>query len=305
MTWLYKALIQKFISFLPYSHRINYLLQRYLTVGKELHHSFVIDKLNHAQKHIKSFAEFGNTSLEKAKILEIGTGWYPIVPIVFYLSGSNNIETTDIRKLYCKKSIDQALRSIIKLFNENSIRELIPKYQEDRIETLKLALNQKRIHSKFDLLKIKSTIYKSSDYAISSKSKDFIVSNNTIQYIKKTDMIPLFSELARIGESGSVLSLAIDFTDEFSHFDRSISNFNFLKFSERKWKRITWRSYSVNRLRYTDIKKHIVNHFHLRSEEIINGKTQELEEVSIHKQFSQYNTEELLVKHVHIVAENY
>ena len=37
-------------------------------------------------------------SIEGRTILEIGTGWQPIIPIIFYLKGCKNIVLTDIHR---------------------------------------------------------------------------------------------------------------------------------------------------------------------------------------------------------------
>ncbi len=86
--WILKAIVQKTISFLPFKHQINFLFQKYVTKGVYLSDEYFEDRLIHAANHLKGSKKLsGNTVPDKT--LELGTGWYPVVPIVFYLCGSN------------------------------------------------------------------------------------------------------------------------------------------------------------------------------------------------------------------------
>ena len=82
-TWKIKAVVQKVISFLPASHKINYLFQKYITKGVILSDEYFYDRLGHAAFHAKAFIQ--NKSKTPNSTLELGTGWYPVVPISMYL----------------------------------------------------------------------------------------------------------------------------------------------------------------------------------------------------------------------------
>jgi len=249
-----------------------------------------------------SFNEHADISIGNAEMLEIGTGWYPIVPIAFILSGVNIIETTDIKRLYNIDSINKTLQAIIKLHDNNKLRNILPNYQEDRIAILRSALKENKLSGKLRLLQMKSTICKCSNLTIKSNSKDFIVSNHTLQFIKQKELALFFSELTRIGRTNSIISLLIDLTDEFSYFDSTISQFNFLKFSDLKWKMISSPSYSPNRLRYTDYKNYFPANLRIIKEEIVRANENELINQKIHKSFSHYNIADLLVKEMRFIA---
>lgn len=304
MNWTIKAITQKVISILPFSNQINFLFQRYLTVGKDLPASFLVDRINHANTHLESFMKLSPIPIEQVSILEIGTGWYPIVPIVCFLSGSNDIVTADIRKLYSRQSVNQTIRAFLTLYYNNSLVELIPTIQLNRVAVLELALKEKNVSKKLKLLQISTTLCKHNNYTIGSGSKDLIISNNTFQCVKKDQLNKLLSEVCRMGKPNSVMCVAIDLTDEFSHFDRSISNYNFLKFSETQWRLISNRLNSPNRLRYSDYQKRISLHFRIVNENLIQGEAQELECIQVHKMFSGYPISDLLVKHVYFVCLN-
>ena len=110
--WILKAVIQKTISFLPYKHQINHLFQKYITKGVVLSDDYFEDKLIHFQKHQKYCkAYLGERA--PTQVLEIGTGWYPIIPLCFFLTGSEQIHTIDITRLMTKEKLLTSLQKFV------------------------------------------------------------------------------------------------------------------------------------------------------------------------------------------------
>ena len=85
--WHQKAIVQKTISYLPFSHQINFLFQKYVTKGVTLTDAYFADRLTHAAEHIAAFEKHApGKTLESA--LELGTGWFPVVPVSLFLRGA-------------------------------------------------------------------------------------------------------------------------------------------------------------------------------------------------------------------------
>ncbi len=301
MKWILKAVVQKIISFLPGTYRVNLLFQRHITVGRELPEAFVKDKVRHAQWHIGNQITYGTVLFETAGILEIGTGWYPVVPVVFFLAGATDIVTTDIRKLYTRSSVNSTLRAVIRLCEHKALPEGLPPFPASRINVLKEALKLKSVPAKFKMLHITSTICKSTKYTIASQSRDLIVSNNTLQFIRKEELSDFFVELGRIARAGSILSMAVDLTDEFSHSDTSIGPYHFLKFSDFEWRLITSRLNSPNRLRWSDYRNLVPGNFKIIREELDEDQQHEADKIPIHPQFKRYSKSDLLIRHARFV----
>src|SRR5690606_17664077 len=107
--WKQKAIVQKVISYLPFSHNINYLFQKYVTKGVNLSDEYFYDRLGHARDHLLGFQKYSN-SKAPSSCLEIGTGWYPIVPIGFFLAGADTIYSVDISFLTSKERLQTTLQ---------------------------------------------------------------------------------------------------------------------------------------------------------------------------------------------------
>lgn len=80
--WLIKALVQKSISYLPNSQGINYFFQKHVTGGVHLTDEHFRLKLDHARDHHQYLLAYGKNNPDQT-ILELGTGWYPVVPLLF------------------------------------------------------------------------------------------------------------------------------------------------------------------------------------------------------------------------------
>lgn len=301
MNWIFKAFVQKTISFFPLSHRLNYLLQRCFTVGRELPESIVLDRLAHAKNHLQSFEIQRNLSIDEADIWEIGTGWYPIVPIACYLAGAQSIVTTDVRKLYTNASVNQTIRALLRLHDEDRLSDMIPNIQSSRVDILRTILGENTIDKKFKHMNISVIVDDSNAYQIPSASKNLIISNNTLQFFHVDHLPLLFSEFRRIAKPGAVFSIAIDLTDEFAHADSTISQFNFLKFSKWQWQMITCHLNATNRLRFSDYRR-FFQAFDQVNEKSTFSQPSDLANFYIHPSFSHYSQSDLLTKHVHFTA---
>ena len=110
--WKHKAIVQKIICYLPLSHKINYIFQKYVTKGVNLSDDYFYDRLGHARDHIKSFQKYSNKKVPQSS-LEIGTGWYPIVPISFFLVGADKIYSVDISFLTSKERLQTTLQKFV------------------------------------------------------------------------------------------------------------------------------------------------------------------------------------------------
>ncbi len=299
MNWILKAAIQKTLSLLPCSFQINYLIQRHITVGKILPLHFVEDRLRHAQKHTTAWKQFGCLRLEETAVMETGTGWYPIVPVAMFLLGFQSIATIDIRKLCNAASVQQTLLAIFGLHQQNRLAYFLPEYNPERINILKKALKEKNSEDMLRLLSIQQIVSEVIDIPITSGGRDLLISNNTLQFIPTESLPGYFAEIQRIARKGAVFSMAVDFTDEYSHADPAIGPFHFLRYSDRFWELISSPLYAPNRLRYSDFRRFFSQGMEILSEEVRHSKPETLDKIKIDSRFSGYDRTDLMISHAH------
>ncbi|MCX6352214.1 MAG: class I SAM-dependent methyltransferase [Bacteroidetes bacterium] len=302
--WILKAILQKAISFLPYKHQINFFFQKYITKGVNLGDDYFYDRLGHAQKHIESFYKYSK-SQSLHTTLELGTGWYPVVPISFFLSGATQVYSLDIVLLTDKEKTLTAIRKILEAAEKGKLKAYI-NYDEGRLQLLKDILAQEKALSFQEILKKINLEYLVQDarkISLPAHSISLINSNNTFEHIYPFLLVDILKEFKRILAHTGVMSHFIDMSDHFAHLDKTISIYNFLKFTEAEWQWIDNTVQPLNRLRisqYRDIYKEVNIPV---SEEISRpGKPEELATIKLAPPFDAMKKEDVAVSHSYFVS---
>jgi hypothetical protein len=81
---------------------------------------------------------------------------------------------------------------------------------------------------------------------------DFVTSTSTLEHIPEEELLPLLAECRRLLRADGAVSSRIDLSDHFSHFDDSVSPYNFLRYSDRRWSLVNSGLLYQNRLRRSD-----------------------------------------------------
>ena len=293
--WVLKAVVQKTISYLPGGQSINYLFQKYVTKGIYLTDEYFFDRLSHAKTHIESYITLAGTK-PLNNTLEIGTGWYPIVPISLFLSGANNINTIDISELLTKKSFATAIERFLEAEKKGELAKYI-EVMPERLAVLK-KLREDYDTTPFEqilaTLKIKYLLKDARHTGLPDKSFDLISSNNTFEHIYADILEGILIEFKRITRSGGVMSHAIDMSDHFAHFDKRINVFNFLQFSDAQWNMIDNSIQPQNRLRVSDFRALYKKlNIPVTTEKVIVGNLNELNAIKLDDKYSELDISDI------------
>lgn len=81
---------------------------------------------------------------------------------------------------------------------------------------------------------------------------DLCVSTNTLEHIPVDVIESILLELRRVVKESGLVSLIVDYSDHYSHTDRSIAPLNFLKYSDSEWAKYNHDCHFQNRLRHYD-----------------------------------------------------
>ena len=302
--WIAKALIQKGISYLPMREKINFLFQKYVTKGVHLSDEHFENKLTHARDHIAYLAKYGKAS--NNKILELGTGWYPIIPIFMYLMDVGEVVSIDIQNWMNKERQLITLQKIKTWRNSGKLARFFEHINESKWQSLEKILNNS---GKYDQSAINRTIglntllCDAQNLPFSSNSFDFICSNNTFEHVDKEVLKGILREFKRVLKKDGLMSHFIDLSDHFAHFDHSISIYNFLKFSQKQWSLIDNSIQPQNRMRFEDYR----NMYHelqipISEENIRKGDLAALSTVNVHPEFAHHPPEALAISHGYMVS---
>jgi cyclopropane fatty-acyl-phospholipid synthase-like methyltransferase len=304
--WILKAMVQKTISYLPYPQRINYFFQKHVTKGVELSDEYFEQKLQHAKDHCHYLNKFLDAN-PNTQILELGTGWYPIIPLYFYLSDSGNVISIDIQKWMKREHQLRTINKFIVWNNRGILQDYFEKINPAKWKEMVQIYNSVSDYSLEDISRtigLQYYIQDARDLQFDSNSIDFICSNNTLEHIRVDHLKPILNEFKRVLSPNGVMSHFIDMSDHFAHFDHSITIYNFLKYSKKHWRLIDNNIQHLNRLRfvdYTSLYKELG--IPIIEEDIRPGNIEELRSIKIHKEFSEYSESELAVSHCYLISK--
>lgn len=301
--WILKAIVQKIISVLPYRHGINHLFQQYVTRGVRLSDAYLEDKLIHFHKHRGFYLECGKT-LSGTEVLELGTGWYPVIPLCFFLCGAEKITTVDISPLLTAEKLRITLKQLSLAASEGRLQKF---FNPDplRLKTV-LSVSENtdwNLKDMLDAFQIRYLVTDARKLPLDSESLDLIVSNNTFEHIYPAILAEILIEFKRLLRPGGMMSHFIDMSDHFAHLDTDITIYNFLRFSEKKWGWIDNRIQPQNRWRISHYRRLYAElGIPVSKEENRPGDLALLRSVPIHKDFKELPEGEVAVSHSYMVS---
>ncbi|NND94383.1 MAG: class I SAM-dependent methyltransferase, partial [Flavobacteriales bacterium] len=252
--WHLKAIVQKCISVFPNPERVNNVFQRHVTQGIELDDDHFGYKIEHARDHISYVRRYLNTEQE-LEILELGTGWYPIIPISMYLSKVGKVTSIDIQSWLTKESFITALRKFKEWRELDKLSLFLTEIDDSRWSQL-MSIEAEPGHFSLEeineIIGLQTLLLDARDTDLPEDSFDFICSNNTFEHVYPEVLKGILTEFKRLLRPEGLMSHFIDLSDHFAHFDESISIYNFLKYSKKRWRIIDNSIQPQNRLRWKE-----------------------------------------------------
>ncbi len=301
--WILKAITQKVISYLPGSQRINYFFQKYVTKGVYLSEEYFEDRLIHAKSHQDGYKQWIGP-LKGITTLELGTGWYPVVPISHFLGGADHVLTVDISPLLSKEHLLTTIDRFLERLNQlDNYIEIVPA-RLDQLKKLRSTGDSLTLAELLTELKMRYLIADARSLDLQDQSVDLIHSNNTFEHVYPDILHAILLEFKRVGRLGGLMSHFVDMSDHFAHFDTSINIYHFLRFSERAWQRIDNSVQPQNRLRYSEfLEMYKTLDLPITDTFYRPGNIEEVKATPLAEKFSNYALEDLAISHCHLYSK--
>lgn len=253
MHWKLKAKIQNAVSLLPSSasYAAYYWIQRNFGGLKRAN---PISRLTAAIETWKRIQRQGYTPSGKV-FLEVGTGRVPIVPLAYWLMGAEKTITIDLNPYLKAELISECLQYTFE--NEEEILSLFGSLLDKRRFDEVLAFSRDSHFSASAFLDLCRVDYvapgDAADTCLPDRSIDFHTSYTVFEHIPLEVLRQILEEGNRIIKNDGLFIHRIDYSDHFSHSDKSISAINFLQYADLEWKRYADNRYMyMNRLRHDD-----------------------------------------------------
>jgi len=250
--WETKAKIQRFCATLPVGgDSIYYSLQRFAGGLRQSPHP---EPWLRAAVEIAGDLQTAGTILERAKLVEVGTGRGLEMPAGFHLMGAGRIDTYDLHTLLADWRIEGLLRHLAE--DAEKIAGLLgpqavggPDAVRERIGRLtagnpgvREAMRRLDVHYHAPA--------DAANTGLPAGSVDGHVSFTVFEHIPESILVDILREAGRILTPGGVAVHHVDLSDHYAHDDAAITAVNFLRYTQPEWGQLAGNRFAYhNRLR--------------------------------------------------------
>ena len=302
MDWKIKGYIQKVLGGIPGGEHLNDRLQ--MVGGLRNFAGNISAKVSDWKQTCEYLSEV-RFAIPGATIVEIGTGWYPVLPICFSFAGAQRINTYDIHRHINAKLTARALTCLephldaIAVFCNSGPAAVREKHRQ--------LLHASGID---EILSLAGIEYFAPGDArqtgLPSNSVDLVYSNSVFEHVPKQAILEILQESQRILKPGGLALHNIGCNDHYAFFDPSISFVNFLRFSEAEWRPWNNSLQYQNRLRapqFLDMAteaglKVIYKRTHVRP-----GSREALAQFAVAPEFRQFSPEDLATTTLDFISQ--
>ena len=305
-SWLTKAVLQNVIGRLPKSYLWNGLFQKYVTKAYYPSRSTFLAKIKCCRQHLDCYLKFSPSPRSEFKALEIGTGPWPIVPVGLYLRGASDVWTFDLVPLVRQDVLRRTIELFCESKREGVLEQNLGTIKAERVRHLEELLTQVENVAPVQLLSrlnIHMCIGDARSSSLPDKSVDLIFSTVVLELIGPEILRGMFGEFCRVASPDAVMSHYVGLADQYASFDKSITPFNFLKYTDRQWRVFNNPIIPQNRLRLADYREIFrQSRWGIVEERNTSGSMDDLGKIRLAPAFSRYSTEDLLVLFSWLVA---
>lgn len=233
---------------------------------------------------VKRILEQVNYNVESKNILEIGSGWVPVLPYLLILEGkANSVATYDVNEYY----------------NSKEINELNSHFSE------KFELKLEK-HKKYTLLKGVSYFPKTNIMSAKLRDIDLVLSRFVLEHVTPEDLRSMHNYLFDNLKSGSMVLHLISPSDHRAYTDNSLSLQDFLKYNQEEWNQIQTKFDYHNRLRLPQYLKILgerfeVLYFEHDSIDFTSESYKKFKKINVHEDYSQFSDQELMAGSINIL----
>ena len=252
MNWLIKATLQKCLGSIPgyLSDPLYYAFQRSLGSLRNFNPLSRIAAVD----NICRIGEIMDFSLKDKRVLEIGTGWCPVVPLFLWIHGSKNVVSCDLNRYFNEELLMDAL-----LYIRSNAETIVDTYNFIDPKRLEYVLSNDKYFCKDSVLSGLRDIgihylapANAAMLPFEDNYFDLHTSFTVLEHVHPQVIPHIFSEGKRLVRNEGAFIHCIDYSDHFSNNDAKLSQINFLRFNEFAYSFLISKYSYMNRLRHDD-----------------------------------------------------
>jgi Methyltransferase domain len=295
--WLVKAILQGAASYLPRGESWNYRWGKYITGALEMDATRFRTKLCFGRRHLENCFHTLPKDKKVFNVLEIGTGWYPVIPIAFWLCGASSIWTIDNVARLRRTDVTKTLELFREAAQQGHLMEILPWASRDRVDAL-ISGNSDEDSILTDRMfgNIEVIVGDARHTGLKPGSIDFFFSNSVLQEIGEDALTAIFAEFKRLAAPTAAMSHYVNMVEPYVAFDRLLNPYHFLGYSDWTWRLLNNSLHPHNRLRIADYRRiHQYAGFPIVREENEQGSSEDLHKIRLADRFQCYSRNDLLV----------
>lgn len=300
--WWLRAAAQGLLAAAPGAGTLNDTLRRRVR-APFLAEDYFLSKWHHVTEHLRALGNPGGVPLQRTRAVEIGTGWFPIVPLGLAVHGGT-VVTLDVDNHLDAQRVRLAMQVLSDLASQGRIAVGSP----ERLALLRTLLTTPADATVAELLQplgVSARIADARNLAglPETHGANLLVSNNTLEHIPPETLRGIFEEFRRVGSHDARMSHYVDLADHYAGHDPRINEFHFLTMGPRRWRLVNNRLGYQNRLRIGDY-RHLLTEtgWRVTSERLTRRKATELAGLSLVPPFDTTPDKQLLVVKAHLVT---
>jgi SAM-dependent methyltransferase len=291
MRWQVKCMIDNAKALLPFQAQLRRFKDRFVPYTPNAD-----DDIHTIEQGIRQ-VQWVNAVLpiKDAMVLEVGSGWQPMIPVLYSVAGASRVYLTDLNVLLRPDTFSAALRAL------RTERQVIVNDLEVDAQMLDHVLREDPARSMQERLKELHLVYLAPcdcrSLSLPADSLDVVTSRACLEHIPPDVLQDIFHESYRLLKRGGLACHWVDPSDHWEHQDKSLTRVNFLKYPDAlfRWTSINPINYQ-NRLRHPEYVEMLGKAgFRLIREErqVDEASLRSLPHIRIAKRFRRFSYEDL------------
>jgi len=250
MNWRVKGVIQKLLSALPAGEVANDCLQRTLGGLRDFERNVDTKVVSDWLVFASHMKELGVTPKDR-DYLEIGTGWYPALPICYSLAGARSCRSFDLN---CHLSSKLTLRMLSRLeCHLPAIAQAVCRPLAEVRQDYARLRNAPALPNVLEQARIDYVApADAARTGLPPESVDVVFSNSVFEHVPPESILRIMKESRRVLRPGGIAIHSVNCGDHYAYFDRNITPINYLTYSNQSWRFWNNRLLYQNRLRPSD-----------------------------------------------------
>lgn len=248
MDWRTKLLIDNAKATVPFRSTLKNLKRKWFPgdeIPARLEHT-----LNQGLEQVRLLRRAG-VNFHGQCGLELGTGWQPIIPLLFHIAGADRVHLVDADRILTPGAILKTVdwvRSRARQVAEGlgvDLTDVVWRTEVDRDADLDGMLSSLgfRYWAPYDVCELD----------IRPQSLDFITSRAVLEHIPRDTIEDIMRKFADALKPHGGMCHMIDHSDHFEHADHSIDRVHFLQHSDAFWRFCCLNEHNFqNRMRHSE-----------------------------------------------------